>query len=66
MRTAACGWFTTVLGPGSDGYHEDHIHVDLAVRVSGYRLCQWDVLTVPEVGSALSPEHPDDGLNGAN
>jgi hypothetical protein len=26
----ACGTFKTVLGPGSDGYHEDHFHVDLA------------------------------------
>ena len=32
-----------MLGPGSDGYHEDHIHVDLAQRRSDYRLCQWDV-----------------------
>jgi hypothetical protein len=33
LRTAhagACGPFTTVLGPGSDGLHEDHIHMDLA------------------------------------
>jgi hypothetical protein len=43
MRTSACARFTTVLGPGSDGYHEDHIHVDLAERHSGYRICQWDV-----------------------
>ncbi|BCJ91431.1 hypothetical protein IZ6_21660 [Terrihabitans soli] len=26
----ACGTFKTVLGPGSDGYHEDHFHLDLA------------------------------------
>jgi hypothetical protein len=44
MRRAACARFTTVLGPGADGYHEDHIHVDLAERRSGYRICQWDVL----------------------
>ena len=28
MRKGACERFKTVLGPGSDGYHEDHIHVD--------------------------------------
>jgi hypothetical protein len=33
----------TVLGPGSDGYHEDHVHVDLAERRNDYRLCEWDV-----------------------
>jgi hypothetical protein len=43
MRTAACERFTTVLGPGSDGYHEDHIHLDRIERRSGYRMCQWDV-----------------------
>jgi len=38
----------TVLGPGSDGYHEEHIHLDLAERHNGYRICQWDVnLPVP-------------------
>ena len=30
VRTAACGWFTTVLGPGSDAAHTDHLHVDIA------------------------------------
>jgi hypothetical protein len=43
MRKSACARFMTVLGPGSDGYHEDHIHVDLAERKGGYRLCQWEV-----------------------
>ena len=43
MKVAACGRFMTVLGPGSDGYHESHIHVDLAERSRGYRMCQWDV-----------------------
>lgn len=26
----ACSYFTTVLGPGSNRLHEDHIHIDLA------------------------------------
>ena len=43
MKAAACNRFTTVLGPGSDGYHEDHIHMDRAERRGGYRLCQWDL-----------------------
>jgi hypothetical protein len=42
-RESACKRFTTVLGPGSDRYHEDHIHLDLAQRRNGYRMCQWDV-----------------------
>ena len=43
MKAAACNRFTTVLGPGSDGYHEDHIHIDRAERRGGSRLCQWDL-----------------------
>ncbi|MFG1378306.1 extensin family protein [Xanthobacter autotrophicus] len=43
MKDSACRRFTTVLGPGSDGYHEDHIHVDLAQRRMGFRLCRWNL-----------------------
>jgi len=32
---AACGVFQTTLGPGSDGYHEDHFHFDTAIRSGG-------------------------------
>ena len=38
MRKAhkgACGIFGTTLGPGSDGYHEDHLHFDTADYRSG-------------------------------
>jgi hypothetical protein len=45
IRASACARFTTVLGPGSDGYHEEHIHLDLAERHGGYRLCEWEVRT---------------------
>jgi hypothetical protein len=48
LRKSACAQFTTVLGPGSDGAHEDHIHVDLLERHSGYRICEWDIRE-PEV-----------------
>jgi hypothetical protein len=42
LRTSACGYFTTVLGPGSDPFHEDHLHVDLAAHGSSdrYRICE--------------------------
>lgn len=32
---AACGPFGTTLGPGSDGYHEDHFHYDTARHRGG-------------------------------
>lgn len=31
----ACGIFGTTLGPGSDGYHEDHLHFDTARHGNG-------------------------------
>jgi len=40
IRAGACRLFTTVLGPGSDGLHQNHFHLDLAERSSGYRLCR--------------------------
>jgi hypothetical protein len=42
VRTAACGWFTTVLGPGSDTAHEDHLHVDIQQHGTDgrYRICE--------------------------
>ncbi|MDH7797407.1 hypothetical protein QBC99_003470 [Beijerinckia sp. GAS462] len=38
---SACRHFATVLGPGSDGYHEDHMHIDLAPRRPGSHYCRW-------------------------
>ena len=32
---AACGVFGTTLGPGSDGMHEDHLHLDTARHRNG-------------------------------
>ncbi|WP_245435531.1 extensin family protein [Microvirga calopogonii] len=42
LRTAACGWFSTILGPGSDEAHHDHLHVDIEQHGSSdrYRICQ--------------------------
>ncbi len=54
LRKSVCDRFTTVLGPGSDGYHETHVHVDLAERSHGYRMCQWDVRTPEEEAAAFA------------
>lgn len=47
MRASACARFMTVLGPGSDSYHNEHIHLDLQERSHDYRICQWNVLDPP-------------------
>jgi hypothetical protein len=39
IQGAACDQFTTVLAPGSNQFHYDHIHVDLMRRPSGRRIC---------------------------
>ena len=53
MREAACRFFTTVLGPGSDSYHNEHIHLDRAERSRGYRICQWDLHGPKAVAAVL-------------
>src|SRR5262245_45067572 len=58
---SACARFSTVLGPGSDWYHEDHIHLDVAERRSNYRICQWNVWDpLPQVAPLLPAERPEE------
>ncbi|WP_257169393.1 extensin family protein [Bradyrhizobium sp. SRS-191] len=40
VQGGACQQFTTVLAPGSNVYHYDHIHVDLMRRASRRLICQ--------------------------
>jgi len=40
VQEAACGLFTTVLAPGSNSYHEDHMHLDLMRRSGRRSICQ--------------------------
>lgn len=49
LKTSLCQRFSTVLGPGSDSAHENHVHIDLIDRRSGYRICQWDVRDASDV-----------------
>lgn len=39
VRRGACSTFTTVLGPGERD-HDDHLHFDLARRMSGKKICK--------------------------
>lgn len=40
LTASACLFFTTVLSPGSDEAHEDHLHLDVMKRKDGYRYCR--------------------------
>jgi len=58
---SACARFSTVLGPGSDWYHEDHIHLDVSERRNNYRICQWNVWDpLPQVAPLLPAERPEE------
>ncbi|MCI9864757.1 extensin family protein [Rhizobium skierniewicense] len=40
ITTAACLFFRTVLSPGSDATHQDHLHMDVLERKGGYLYCR--------------------------
>jgi hypothetical protein len=40
VQLAACEEFTTVLAPGANVYHYNHIHVDLMRRSRGRHICE--------------------------
>ncbi len=42
LRTTACGYFTTVIGPGANEAHKDHFHFDMGRHGNSdrYRICQ--------------------------
>jgi hypothetical protein len=42
LRTTACAYFTTVLGPGTDPAHAEHFHFDTGMHgaTPNYRICE--------------------------
>jgi hypothetical protein len=42
LRATGCGYFTTILGPGSNEAHKDHLHFDYEMRGGSYnyRICE--------------------------
>lgn len=54
MKKTACLRFSTVLGPGADAFHAQHLHIDLAVRRNGLHLCQWALPDIAAKASALA------------
>jgi hypothetical protein len=58
---SACARFMTVLGPGSDWYHEEHIHLDLMERRNNYKICQWNVWDpLPKIAPLMPAVRPDE------
>jgi extensin-like protein len=57
VQGAACDRFTTVLAPGSDAHHYDHMHVDLMRRASGRRACNPNPVSGEEVAARVRGRH---------
>jgi hypothetical protein len=51
VQASACDRFTTVLAPGSNVFHYDHMHVDLMRRSAGYRACNPRAVSGEEVAA---------------
>jgi Extensin-like protein C-terminus len=58
VQGAACQQFNTVLAPGSNVYHYDHIHVDLMRRASRRVICQPSATSGEEVASRATQRNP--------
>ena len=58
VQAAACQQFSTVLAPGSNVYHYDHIHVDLMRRASGRLICEPQAVSGEEVAARASGRNP--------
>jgi hypothetical protein len=60
VRDSACARFSTVLGPGADAEHAEHVHIDLEERRNNYKLCEWDVREPVVEAEAKTPIPPDE------
>ena len=61
VHAGACESFTTVLGPGSNAFHYNHIHVDLAMHGGGRHYCKpTPEASRPGPASGAPPEAPQD------
>jgi len=58
VQASACQHFTTVLAPGSNVYHYDHIHVDLMRRASRRLICQPAAMSGEEVAARVQQRNP--------
>jgi hypothetical protein len=58
VQATACQQFSTVLAPGSNVYHYDHIHVDLMRRASGRLICQPGAVSGEEIAARASQRNP--------
>ncbi len=72
VQDAACDEFTTVLAPGANVYHYNHIHVDLMRHYNGRHICEPSAVPGEVVAArvraryaAHNGEHSDAGVTGS-
>ena len=58
VQATACRQFTTVLAPGSNVYHYNHIHVDLMRRANRPIICQPAAMSGEEVAARAGGRNP--------
>ena len=58
VQGAACQQFTTVLAPGANVYHYNHIHVDLMRRSSRRVICKPAAVSGEEIAARASQRNP--------
>jgi hypothetical protein len=58
VQGAACQQFNTVLAPGSNAHHEDHIHVDLMRRASRRTICEPAAVSGEQVAARAGQRNP--------
>ena len=66
VQLAACNEFTTVLAPGANIYHYNHIHVDLMRRYSGRRICQPAAIPGEVVAERVRAQYASHGYGDPN
>ncbi len=58
VQAAACQQFNTVLAPGSNVYHYNHIHVDLMRRARRPVICEPAAVSGEEVAARAAQRNP--------
>jgi hypothetical protein len=69
VQSAACEQFTTVLAPGANVYHYNHIHVDLMRHYNSRHICEPSAISgevaFERAHAQYAAKHGDPGITGA-
>jgi hypothetical protein len=69
VQDAACEEFTTVLAPGANVYHYNHIHVDLMRHYNSRHICEPSAISgevaFEHARAQYAAKHGDPGITGA-